>query len=314
MRISQNTTALRVFTNISRTNRAVERNAMRLSSGFRINTVADDPAGFSISLGLQWQVRSKDMADRNTMDGISLLETADAALQDVQDMLQRIRELAVAAANDTNQDTDRLNSQAEISNLLDEINSITRRVEFNNIRILNGEARDLRIQIGGRQGMSVGINIPSFRTEHLGLTNRPVFADADGLPTLTDTGQRYINANGEEVYWDLNVLTGEFAGDITSDTGAVGNPQMAIVVADEALSFISLARANIGAFVNRFEYTSSSLRSASEATSRSLSRILDTDMAHEMMLLAQNNILTQAGMAIMAQVNARPQQVLQLLG
>ena len=353
MRILDNVPAMRVFTNMSRVDRDISRNTMRLSSGFRINNAGDDPAGLAIGLGLRGQVRSKDMANRNTLDGASLLETADATLQDVQNMLQRIRELAVQAANDTNVDEDRMSIQMEIDNLLEEIDAITNRVEFNNIRLLNGEARDLRIQVGGRKGMSVRLDIPSFRTDDLGLTTRPVWT-FNGNPTFNQvwsfTGPVYDSA-GTEIFeagihftqnseptgwydaggdpieltaapyteWHVNVLTGDastdagFPANFGDESGRSFNIQATIDVIDEVNLAVSLNRSNIGAFVNRFEYTSSSLQSASEATSRSLSRIMDTDMAREMMHLSSNQILSQAGMSIMAQANQRPQQILQLL-
>ena len=271
MRIVDNIAALRVHTNLTRTDKAIAQSTLRLSSGFRINSAGDDPAGFAISLHLRNQVRGMNMADRNTWDGTSLLQTADAALQDIHNMIHRVRELAVQASNDTNSDWDRENIQAEISQLLEEIDDITRKVEFNNIRLLNGETQNLRVQVGGRQGMSISINIPSFETG----------------PDALDIAH-------------LNVLTLEDA-------------QNTIEEADRAINQVSRHRADIGAFINRFEYTSSSLRAAVEATQRSLSRIQDTDMAYEMMHLSTNNIMSQAGMAIMAQVNARPQQILQLI-
>ena len=269
MRIVDNIAALRVHTNLTRTDKAISQSTMRLSSGFRINGAGDDPAGFSISLHLRNQINGMNMADRNTLDGTSLLQTADAALQDIHNMIHRMRELAVQAANDTNSDWDRENIQAEVNQLLEEIDDITRKVEFNNIRLLNGETQNLRVQVGGRQGMSISINIPSFTTEELGI---------DGV-------------------------------DVTTRNNATD----ALLALDDATAEVSRRRADIGGFINRFEYTSSSLRATVEATSRSLSRIRDTDMAHEMMLLSTNNVMSQAGMAIMAQVNARPQQILQLI-
>jgi len=285
MRIVDNVAAMRVLTNLGRTDRAIGRSTVRLSSGFRINSAGDDPAGFAISLKLRRQVSSMEMADRNTLDGTSLLETADAALQDVHNMIHRMRELAVAASNDTNTDADRANIQEEIYGLLAEINDVTRKVEFNNIRLLDGEANNLHIQVGGREGMTIAVSIPSITTWQIGLTSE----------------RWHRGLSGDPNHWHLNVNTREDAQD-------------AIDMLDNAISHVSLNRAEIGALINRFEYTSTSLRAATEATSRSLSRIMDTDMAHEMMLLSKHNILSQAGMSILAQVNARPQQVLQLLG
>jgi len=276
MRIVDNIAALRIHTSLTRTNRAIETSTLRLSSGYRINSSGDDPAGFAIALQLRNQVRTMNMADRNTLDGTSLLQTAESALQDVQNMIHRIRELAVQAANDTYGPFERGNIQMEIDQLLNEIDDVTQKVEFNNIRLLNGEVQNMRVQVGGRQHMSINVSIQPFTTYELfGLdrTDPTTYVEVDS----------HINA------------------------------QTTIARADAALDIVSEQRAFLGAFINRFEYTSSSLRATVEATQRSLSRIQDADMAYEMMHLSTNNVLSQAAMAIMAQVNARPQQLLQLI-
>jgi flagellin len=262
---------------------------MRLSSGQRINNAGDDPAGFAISVHMRNQVRAMQMADRNTLDGRSLLETADASLQDLQNMLHRIRELAVQAANDTYSPENREIIQFEIDALLEEVNDITRKVEFNNISLLNGEAQNLRVQVGGRRGMSINLTLPAFRTWDLGLSSTDWH--------LGETDEIDPNAAA----WRTGVLTGDEA-------------RITIGRMDVALDRVNMHRAGIGAFINRFEYTSSSLQAATEATTRSLSRVFDADMAYEMMTLSKHQILSQAGMSILAQVNARPQQILQLLG
>ncbi|MCL2350319.1 MAG: flagellin [Defluviitaleaceae bacterium] len=296
MRIVDNISALRVHTNLTRTGRAIDRSTMRLSSGQRINSAGDDPAGFAISLHMRHQVRGMGMADRNTLDGRSLLETADAALQDMHNMLHRIRELAVQAANDTYNDQQREVIQMEIDQLLSEINDTTNKVEFNNIKLLNGEAQNLRVQVGSRRGMSIALTIPSMRTWDIGPMSDPPNPGLDGL-----TSQNWYMGSADPAARRVNVYDHPSA-------------QETIAAVDAALDHISWNRAEIGAFINRFEYTSTSLTAAIEATTRSLSRVFDTDMAYEMMMLSKNNIMSQAGMSIMAQANARPQQILQLLG
>ena len=297
MRIVDNIAALRVHTNLNRTNRVIDGSTMRLSSGQRINSAGDDPAGFAISLHMRNQVRAMAMADRNTLDGTSLLQTADAALQDIQNMMHRIRELAVQAANDTYSESNREIIQMEIDQMLTEINDTTSKIEFNNITLLNGEAQNLRIQVGGRRGMSINLTIPSFRTWDIGPQPSAGAAPA-GRPNgfLTDEG------------WHPN------SGLNRVNVYDHANASQTIADVSEALDMVSMQRAEIGAFINRFEYTSSSLQAANEATTRSLSRVFDADMAYEMMMLSKHQILAQAGMSIMAQVNARPQQILQLLG
>lgn len=294
MRIVDNIAALRVHTQMTRTNRAIEGHTLRLSSGHRINSVGDDPAGFAISLHLRNQVRGMQMADRNTLDGTSLLETADAALQGLHDKLHRIRELFVQAANDTYSTQNREAIQHEIENLLDEINSSTRRTEFNGIGLLNGEAQNLRVQVGGRRGMSVSLTIPPMRTWDIG--RRTDYTTGTSVPGLTEE----------------NWYTGSETHESVRATNH-GSSHAHIADIDAAMEQVAMARAEVGAFINRFEYTSASTRSATEATQRSLSRVFDTDMAYEMMMLSKHNVMSQAGMAIMAQLNARPQQILQLL-
>ncbi|MCL2855681.1 MAG: flagellin [Defluviitaleaceae bacterium] len=294
MRIVDNIAALRVHTSLTRTNRAIEGHSLRLSTGQRINSAGDDPAGFAISLHMRNQIRGMQMADRNTLDGSSLLETADGALQGIHDMLHRIRELLVQVSNDTYATENREAAQMEISTLLEEINDTTRKVEFNNIRLLNGEAQNMRVQVGGRRGMSISLTIPAVRTWDIG--SRTDQATGATQPGLTE--ENWYKGSG------LDQI------DATIDHHQTSQH---IYDIDVAMGQLAMVRAEIGAFINRFEYTSESLRSSTEATTRSLSRVFDTDMAYEMMMLSKNNVLSQAGMAIMAQLNARPQQILQLL-
>jgi flagellin len=313
MRIVDNIAALRVHTQLTRTDKAIGRSSLRLSSGQRINSAGDDPSGFAIALHMQNQIKAMNMADRNTMDGRSLLETADAAMQDLHNMMHRMRQLAVMAANDTYSPENRQIIQMEIDGLLEEINDITRKVEFNNITLLNGGAQNLRVQVGGRRGMSIALTIPPMRTWDFGETGAPLVERPPGsgsgvfYPDPDDPETRLTSPN-----WQRGTPNSETNFRITVENAELA--RNAIDRLDIAMDSVSMKRAEIGAFVNRFEYTSSSLQAATEATSRSLSRVFDTDMAYEMMNLTKHNIMSQAGMAIMAQVNARPQQILQLIG
>ena len=312
MRIVDNVAALRVHTQLTRTNNSIDRSTVRLSSGQRINSAGDDPAGFSISLLMKNQIDTMNMADRNVLDGTSMLETADAALQNVHNMLHRIRELAVQAANDTNTARDRENIQEEVNSLIAELEDVTRKIEFNNIRLLNGEVQSLRVQAGGRQNQSIEVNLPPFRPWDLGgdddfrVMNNPDGSHNGWADAITDWNANNINPV-------MNIVASGAELDHLHIT-SVGLANLALTVLDSAINQVSRNRAHIGGFINRFEYTSDSLQATVEATSRSLSRVFDTDMAYEMVQLSTSNILNQAGMAIMAQVNARPQQILQLLG
>jgi len=305
MKIVDNIAALRVHTQLTRTNNSIATSTLRLSSGFRINSAGDDPAGMAISLHMRNQIEAMNMADRNVLDGTSMLETADAALQDVHNMLQRIRELAVQAANDTNAERDRWNIQEEVNSLIEELEDITRKVEFNNIRLLNGEVQNLRIQAGGRQYQSIAVSLPAFRPWDMGIQNDP--------NTPAGVNDHWADAVAA---WGGNpniatLLTPDVLDKL--HVTCAGLASVAIELLDDAINQVSRNRAHIGGFLNRFEYTSSGLQSAVLATNQSLSRVRDTDMAYEMMNMSKFNILNQAGMAIMAQANARPQQLLQLI-
>ncbi|MDR2183764.1 MAG: flagellin [Clostridiales bacterium] len=313
MKIVDNIAALRVHTQLTRTNNNIATNTMRLSSGFRINSAADDPAGMAISLHMRRQIDAMNMADRNVLDGTSMLETADAAMQDVHNMLQRIRELAVQAANDTNTERDRTNIQYEVDALIAELEDITRKVEFNNIRLLNGEVHNLRVQAGGRQNQSIDVTLPPIRPWDMGLANHPDPLHPNHHTDWQDAITAWNAQPGLDPLLLINVagLTPEELNSLHITSPGLAN--LAIQELDRAIDQVSRHRAHIGGFLNRFEYTSSGLQSAVLATSQSLSRVMDTDMAYEMMRLSTNNVLNQAGMAIMAQANARPQQLLQLI-
>jgi len=310
MKIVDNIAALRVHTQLTRTNNSIATSTLRLSSGFRINSAGDDPAGMAISLHMRNQIEAMNMADRNVLDGTSMLETADAALQDVHNMLQRIRELAVQAANDTYGERDRLNIQEEVNSLIAELEDITRKVEFNNIRLLNGEVQNLRVQAGGRQHQSIAVSLPPFRPWDMALQNHPDGLHIDWEDAINDwNAQPGLNPS---LVIDVANLTPEELDHV--HVTSQGLASLTIQMLDGAINQVSRDRAHIGGMLNRFEYTSSGLQSSVLATQQSLSRVRDTDMAYEMMQLSKNNILNQAGMAIMAQANARPQQMLQLLG
>jgi flagellin len=311
MKIVDNIAALRVHTQLTRTNNSIATSTLRLSSGFRLNSAADDPAGMAISLHMRNQIEAMNMADRNVLDGTSMLETADAALQDVHNMLQRIRELAVQSANDTYVARDRNNIQYEVNSLKAELEHMTRRVEFNNIRLLNGEVNNLRVQAGGRQHQSIAVSLPPMRPWDMGLANHPHPAHPDFHTDWQDAITAWNAQPGLDPLLSIGGVTA--AEEHSLHVTSVGLASLAIQVLDNAIDQVSRHRAHVGGFLNRFEYTSSGLKTAVEATSQSLSRVRDTDMAYEMMNLSKFNILNQAGMAIMAQANARPQQLLQLI-
>jgi flagellin len=263
-----------------------------LSSGYKINSAADDASGLAISEKMRSQIRGLDQASTNAQDAISLIQTAEGGMQEIDNMLQRIRELVVKASNDTNDVTtgeegigDRQKIQDEINALIEEIDAMACRVEFNNKRLIDGsfESTALHFQIGANADQSMTLTIGSVATDELG-----GIGDGNGVAagTIADL---------------FEAITG--GGTLT---GLLNN-------LDEALTYVTTQRSKLGAAQNRLEYTIKSLDISSENLSASESRIRDTDMAKEMMSLTQANVLQQAATSMLAQANQAPNAVLQLL-
>jgi len=266
------------------------RASARLSSGFKINTGADDAAGLAISEKMRSQIRGLDMASKNSQDAISLIQTADGGLTEINNMVQRIRELTVQAANETNQvkgdtsednATDTIKLAREASQLVAEINAMASRTEFNKKKLLT---------------------------------------QSDGVASLSLTSNTFHMQVGANANQSLQVVVNHISAEKMSITGAgvsilAGGSAASgyLSVVDEALRLVSEERANLGAFQNRLEFTIKSLDIASENTSASESRIRDADMAREMMAISKANILQQAATSMLAQANQAPQNVLQLL-
>ena len=274
MRIQHNIAALNTHRNLTFNNTQSAKNLEKLSSGYKINRAGDDAAGLAISEKMRGQIRGLDMATKNAQDGISLIQTAEGALSETHAIIQRMRELAVQSANDTNVTTDRAHLQKEIAQLTAEISRIATDTEFNTKKLLSGglASTGLTFHIGANAGQSITLNI----------------------------GDMTAGATG------LNVSS----IDIKTQSGA----NAAIGTLDAALNSISTQRADLGAIQNRLEHTINNLGATSENLTAAESRIRDTDMAKEMMGYTKNNILLQAAQAMLAQANQQPQGVLQLLG
>ena len=268
----------------------------RLSSGKKINSAADDAAGFAIAERMTAQVRGLNMATKNANDGLAMLATIENATNDVTDMLQRVRELAVQAANDTNSATDRGYLQKEVDSLMNEINRVASQTVYNDLNVLDGTRAGV-IQVGTGAGQSVAFSITAIDTDTLGLTN-DAFTDAS---TIDD-------------------IAGETAA--TSGTLAAGEKISVLTAADAAhsLSKITTAietvasnRAGYGALANRLEYTVSNLMNVAEFTTSARSQIEDADFAAESARLAKAQVLQQTGTAMLAQANASSQLAIQLI-
>jgi flagellin len=274
MRINNNITAINSHRQYGINAGNISRNMERLSSGFRVNRAADDAAGLAISEKMRSQIRGLNQASRNSQDAISLVQTAEGGMQTIQDVLQRMRELAVQSSSDTNTSEDRGALEAEFEALRLEIRDISTRTEFNTMVLLNDAQPSITVQSGANGGQTTVMNIPDLNPDALGTS---------GLTS---------------------------ASTIENAAGA----RAAITSLDNALKSVSMARANIGAVQNRLEFKIQNLNNQAENIAAAESRIRDADMAATMTEFTKNNILFQASTAMLAQANSQPQSVLQLLG
>jgi flagellin len=275
MRINQNIAAFNSYRNLSTTQNQLGSSLEKLSSGFRINRAADDAAGLTKSEGLRAEIKGTNQAVRNAQDGISLVQTAEGALNEVHSILQRMRELAVDANNTAT--TDGVAQQAEVDELIRELDAIGTRTEFSGQQVFDGAAR--QFQVGANSADTLSVTINSLAAATLGSL------DADG-----EAG---------------SVSVAEI--DLEGAAGA------AIDTLDAAIASVSAQRSELGASQNRLEHTIANLQVAAENLSASESRIRDTDMAAEMVQFTRNQIMQQAGTAMLAQANQVPQSVLSLL-
>jgi len=250
----------------------------KLSSGYRINRAADDAAGLAISEKMRSQIRGLDKASTNAQDGISVVQTAEGALNEVHSILQRMNELATQAANDTNTSVDRSQIKLEINQLASEIDRISSTTQFNTMNLLDGNFSSKNLQVGALSGQSIELSIDSMSTSGLKLAS----------------GEKFDAEN------DLKVSSFTAAG-------------ATMKTVQDAIDKVSTQRANLGAVQNRLEHTIANLDTTSENTSAAESRIRDTDMAKEMVTYSKNNILAQAGQSMLAQANQSTQGVLSLL-
>ncbi|MFS0688512.1 flagellin Hag [Sporosarcina sp. 179-K 8C2 HS] len=293
MRINHNIAALNTHRQLGANNMQASKNLEKLSSGLKINRAGDDAAGLAISEKMRGQIRGLDMAQKNAQDGISLIQTAEGALNETHSILQRARELAVQSANDTNTQTDRSELQKELNQLLEEVDRIADNTEFNTKKLLNGDRngsatdQGLVFHIGANNGQKVLLEISSMKTDAIG-------TKASG------SGSTAVTAKMISTLKDSGITT-------------QANADAAITTLNDAIEAVSGERSKLGAMQNRLEHTINNLGTSSENLTAAESRIRDVDMAKEMMEFTKNNILTQAAQAMLAQANQQPQGVLQLL-
>jgi flagellin len=278
VRINTNIEALIAQRNLAMTASAFGKSVEKLSSGLRINRAADDAAGLAISEKLRAQVNGLNQASRNAQDAISMVQTAEGALNEVHAMLQRIRELAVQYNNGTNDADSKAAILAEVKQLADAIGTVASQTKFNGVSLLSGTGTTVTFQVGANQGETLSVTF-------------------GGLDAGVAAVSNFVNsANVSAVF----------------GTGAATD--MATISAiDTAINYVSTTRGTFGAAQNRLEHTINSLNVASENLAASESRIRDLDVAAEMVNFTKLQILQQAGTAILAQANQAPQSVLALL-
>ena len=379
--INTNVVSLNAQRNLTSSQNALATSLQRLSSGMRINSAKDDAAGLAISQRMTSQINGLNQAARNANDGISMSQTAEGALGEIGNNLQRIRDLSVQSRNASNSVSDRTALNNEVQQLKSEIDRVASTTSFNGIKLLDGSFNNQAFQVGANVGETIsisslvnaqssslgttttssanvtgaaataftaitagdltingvsvgavaaggnaatqGANIAAAINTKSGLTNVTATADAAGKVSLVNasgssTIVAFAGASASTAITGLTAGTtaatsstvAGFAGvDISTTVGA----DVAIAAMDSALSAVNAGRADLGAYQNRFSSAISNVQTTSENLTASRSRIVDTDFAAETATLSRNQVLQQAGTAMLAQANAMPQSVLSLL-
>ena len=310
--VNTNIGSLNAQRSLAESSRELSTAMERLSSGKKINSAADDAAGFAIAERMTAQVRGLNMATKNANDGLAMLATIENATNDVTDMLQRVRELAVQASNDTNSSTDRGYLQKEVDSLLNEINRVASQTVYNDQVVLDGTHTG-QLQVGTDNGQNITFNIKSIDTDTLGLTGSggasgaftagatPIVISTTSHDNSVDSaGATQTPAAGTDNVLGLSVLTAEDA-------------EAALTKITAAIEQVAGNRAEYGAMANRLEYTVSNLMNVAEFTTAARSRIEDADFAAESARLAKAQVLQQTGTAMLAQANASSQLAIQLI-
>ena len=273
MRINTNIAAMNTYSRLTAANTAKTNSLAKLSSGSRINKAGDDAAGLAISEKMKAQIGGLTQAKRNAQDGISLVQTAEGALNESHSILERMRDLTVQGKNGTLTDEDRASINKELSALHTELTRISTDTEFNTKKLLNKKDNAFTFQIGANKAQTIAVTIQNMGGKSL------LEVDADKFTLGTD------GANADKM----------------------------LTTIDNAIKTVSDQRATLGAVQNRLEHTINNLTATNENLSDANSRIRDVDMAEEMMTFTKSNILSQAATSMLAQANAMPNSVLNLL-
>lgn len=285
MIINHNLSAMFANRELGVTQADTTKSMEKLSSGLRINRAGDDASGLAVSEKMRSQIRGLNQAERNIQNGVSFIQTSEGYLQETQDILHRMRELSVQSANGIYTAEDRMQIQVEVSQLVDEVNRIASHAQFNGMNMLTG-AFAANSVTGQVMQLQVGANMDQ---------NKQLF-----IGTMTAAA----------LFQSVQASEGSGFIDITNPI----NANKAIGDIDQALTIVSKQRADLGAYQNRFETAAIGVATAAENLQAAESRIRDQDMASGMVQYTRDQILGQAGIAMLAQANVRNQSVLQLLG
>lgn len=283
MIIQHNMTAANTSRQLGVTTGNLQKSTEKLSSGYRINRAGDDAAGLSISEKMRGQIRGLEQGSTNAQDGISLIQTAEGALNETHSIIQRMRELTVQAANDTNASEDRDAIKKEITQLTTEITRIANETEFNTKKLLNSNKVTFNFQVGANSNQKIDIDMKNMKASKLGLGTG-----------VTGATKGLLDAKN-------NV-----------STHAVATAYLDVL--DKALKDVSDFRSDLGAVQNRLEHTIANADNTAENLTAAESRIRDVNMADEMVKYSKNNILQQAAQSMLAQANQSTQGVLSIIG
>ncbi len=311
MVVQHNLTAMNSNRMLGLTQSTQAKSTEKLSSGYKINRAADDAAGLSISEKMRRQIRGLTQASANAEDGISCVQTAEGALNEVHDMLQRMNELAVKGETGTLSSVDRSYIQSEVKQLMDEIDRVASTTTFNEQNLLDGSFTNKGLQVGAESGQHIDISITSMSMSNL--VKKSTDAKISYKINNDDATKQAMDKDMAQKV--VNKFQVNFKGETSGETVATSIDFASLnAFCKASLQTVSKQRSDLGAIQNRLEHTIKNLDNVVENTTSAESAIRDTDMATEMVRYSNNNILTQAGQAMLAQANQSNQGVLSLLG
>ena len=309
-KINTNVAASLIANSLAQNQQMMSKTLEKLSSGSRINSASDDPAGLAISSKLTSQIRGLDQAAKNANDAISMVQTADGAMIEVTNMLQRMRELTVQAATGTNTSSELTVLNTEFESLEAEIHSISTNTQWNGTNILDGSLGQVNFHVGANANQTVSITFADLNTDF-------------GTTEASQAGSSSTASGALDIFTNLARTTADDDSNSGNDTDEVidlaaqvitGNSQSTTLgYIDTAITRVNSHRATLGAMVNRLEFAVDNLNNISTNTSISRSRIMDTNYAEETSKLARTQIIQQAAIAVLAQANQHQKMVLSLL-